>query len=890
LNQLEYLNLSNNKIPYLAPLKELTELKILDISKNRIISIVALSNLEKLQVLNISRNNIQDVNAISKHLNLLHLGLHKTKIKNLDKVCTISNLLSLDIGGNSISSYNLLEKLEKLISLNISFSKIRKYDFLNHIKELRSLNISGNNLIDIGFLNKTNHINNLSLSSNKINDLSPLANLAELNILNLDRNSITDITPLIPLLKKGLSTSINDSVGGIQLRGNPISTPPLEIIEQGRQSILDWFDAIKRELKEIKIILIGDPKAGKTSLLRRLKEDQFVENEMQTDGVNIERLEFGNCQTFEKQTLLHKLTGYFWDFGGQEIMHATHQFFLTKRSVYILILDARKDNGIATQIKQWVMRIKSTGGNSDIIIVANQADLNSGFGFENEYELQKEFPQIKYFIKASCKTAENLDLIKERLEELIPKAELFKTEIDERWMNIKEQLQDETKVDYYLGEDRFKEICLASRLEEKSAQKNAISFLHDLGLVLHFDEVTDHEYFVLDPYWITYGVYQILTSKRAGDQKGIVSILDLDFIINEEEDKNEIYMVSNYKKITYNNHQRRFLLDMLCQFKLCFYLPNRSHFIVPDLLETAEPEEQTEPIRNSEDSIQLVYNYEYLPKSIMPQILVETHFYHCKIWRTGCVLKQKECNALVTSYDNQIRIKVIDGHRLKKDFMAIIRSKIDQINERLTQSPNLLIPLPGTNSFVDYEELIERDKDGEIQYSIYKPEKRVFEISQLLEGISTKDEIKQILYEIKQNQEVQSQEHSIIIAEITEVKNKLDQHYQYLIDQPQNNQLKELIEDVLTICTDKQTKEITDEIVQTISNAFEIHQEDLNEKLEEIFIDFKNTSDLQVKLKLGIPLINLLGVDLAAEFNLKSWASKMYKKYEFQIFKIMGLI
>ena len=108
-----------------------------------------------------------------------------------------------------------------------------------------------------------------------------------------------------------------------------------------------------------------------------------------------------------------------------------------------------------------------------------------------------------------------------------------------------------------------------------------------------------------------------------------------------------------------------------------------------------------------------------------------------------------------------------------------------------------------------------------------------------MEGISTKDEIKQILYEIKQNQEVQSQEHSIIIAEITEVKNKFDQHYQYLIDQPQNNQLKELIEEVMTICTDKQTKEITDEIIQTISNAFEIHQEDLNEKLEEIFIDFK---------------------------------------------------
>jgi internalin A len=890
LRKLEFLNLSNNRIPFLSPLKELKELKILNVSKNRILSIVALSDLNDLQVLNLSWNNIQDIHPFSNHKNLIHLGLHKTKIKNINNVSTINNLNSLDIGGNFISNYKSLSKLEKLVSLNVSHSKIKNYDFLYSIKELISLNLCNNNLIEIGFLKNLSQLENLSLSSNKIEDISTLARLVKLNTLNLDKNLINDITPIAPLLKKGLTISIDFKDGNIRLEENPITTPPFEIVQQGRQSVLNWFSAIKKELKEIKIILIGEPKAGKTSLLRRLNEDRFEENETQTDGINIERIEFGNCQTFEKQKSLHKLTGYFWDFGGQEIMHATHQFFLTKRSVYLLVLDARKDNEIANQIRQWVKRIKSTGGNSDIVIIANQCDLNSGFGFENEYELQKEFPQIKLFIKISCKTGENLSLVKEKLEALIPKAELFNSEIDERWINIKELLQVGTNVDYYLGEDRFREICLASSLDERDAQKNAISFLHDLGLVLHFNEVVDHEYFVLDPYWITYGVYQILTSNLAGNKKGIVNISDLEFIINEEEDKREIYQVSNFKKISYNNHQRRFLLDMLCQFRLCFYLPDRRQFIIPDLLETAEPHEFTEPIRNSANSINLVYDYEYLPKSVMPQILVETHFLHFKIWRTGCILKYRDCIALIISYGNQIRIKVSDGHRSKKDLLAIIRNTIDQINERLTNNTKILIPLPGTNEFVGYEELLERDKDGETVYKIYKPEKREFEISQLLEGISTKDEVKQLLYEIKQNQVKQSQEHSTLITNIAEVKNKLDQHYQYLIDQPQNNQLKELILEGMTTCTDQQTKEITDEIIRTISNAFEIHQGDLNEKFKEIFTDFKKTTDLQIKLKLGIPLINLLGIDLAAEFNIKSWASKMYQKYELKIFQIMGLV
>jgi len=217
---------------------------------------------------------------------------------------------------------------------------------------------------------------------------------------------------------------------GISLHDNPITTPPLDIARQGRQAILDWYAANRKKLEKIKIILIGDPKAGKTSLLRRLKDDTFDEHEPQTDGVNIEDIAFGEITTFKQQKQLHSLTGHFWDFGGQEIMNATHQFFLTKRCVYLLVLDARKDAEVAKQIRQWVERIKTTGGDSSIIIVANQIDVNPGFGFENEYELQKEFPQVKFFIKASCKNGKEIDTIKQRLEELIPQAELFATDID----------------------------------------------------------------------------------------------------------------------------------------------------------------------------------------------------------------------------------------------------------------------------------------------------------------------------------------------------------------------------------------------------------------------------------------------------------------------------
>jgi len=677
----------------------------------------------------------------------------------------------------------------------------------------------------------------------------------------------------------------------LALYGNPIESPPMEIVKQGRQSVLDWYEATRIKLNEIKIILIGDPKAGKTSLLRRLKDDTFDENEVQTDGVNIEDIQFGECDTFRKQTSIHKLTGHFWDFGGQEIMNATHQFFLTRRSVYILVLDARKDANVSAQIMQWIKRIKATGGNSSIIIVANQIDVNSGFGFENEYELQNEFPQIRYFIKASCSTNENIVLIKDRLEELIPQAELFNTTIDERWIRIKVKLQEETKADYFLNEDRFLRVCNDFKLKEKREQKSAINFLHDLGLVLHFEDVNLTEYYVLDPYWITYGVYQILTSSHAGKMKGVVGMDKLEFIVNEEEDKKERYRPANYKKICYSNNERRFLVDILNQFKLCFCLPARDLFIIPDLLDTNEPNEITGPIRKAGDSIRFVYEYEYLPRTTMPHIMVETHKILLNMWRTGCVLHSNGCKALITNYQNRISIIVTGEHKKKREFMAVIRHLIDSTNQELSDKPSMMVPLPGTNEYADYEELLEREKDGEECYKLYKPTKMEFKISKLLEGVSSWDEIRKmsgILEKVLANQVDLKYGLKGIIENQGEIKDKLDSHYHYLINLPDNNKIKDDILDAIKEINAQQTTEISEDIMQWITNAFDHYKGGPNDKLQEIYTDLKKTDDVQVKLKLAVPFIKMLGVNLEMELDVKSWAEKMYEKHKLKIFKLMA--
>lgn len=59
-----------------------------------------------------------------------------------------------------------------------------------------------------------------------------------------------------------------------------------------------------------------------------------------------------------------------WDFGGQEIYHATHQFFLTGRSAYVLVCDDRKED---TDFSYWMHVVEMLSDASPLLIVQNES-------------------------------------------------------------------------------------------------------------------------------------------------------------------------------------------------------------------------------------------------------------------------------------------------------------------------------------------------------------------------------------------------------------------------------------------------------------------------------------------------------------------------------------
>jgi GTPase SAR1 family protein len=88
-------------------------------------------------------------------------------------------------------------------------------------------------------------------------------------------------------------------------------------------------------------VVVGKEAVGKTSLIRYLVHGKPRDpDEQKTPGAAIqEKIEVSAWSVHPSQVRLHV-----WDFGGQEIMRGTHRFFLTERSLYLLVLEDRRED------------------------------------------------------------------------------------------------------------------------------------------------------------------------------------------------------------------------------------------------------------------------------------------------------------------------------------------------------------------------------------------------------------------------------------------------------------------------------------------------------------------------------------------------------------------
>ncbi|MCB9069243.1 MAG: GTP-binding protein [Calditrichae bacterium] len=267
-------------------------------------------------------------------------------------------------------------------------------------------------------------------------------------------------------------------------------------------------------LYEIKLLLIGEGRVGKTSIAKSLSNEEYIlEDEHTTEGIDIQPW---LIQPEEFEELGIEIDKEFrvniWDFGGQEIYHATHQFFLTKRSVYILVTESRKEDK-HEDFYYWLNIVKLLGDKSPVIITLNKCDQPTKDLPINEY--QKAFKNIIEFRKISCipNYRDTIESLKCEIKRIITNpvhVPHISTALPAVWVRIREELQYIQQEMEYISYQEYLDICLSYSLNEKRAL-HLSSFFHDLGVFLHFqDDIELFDTVFLDHEWVTDGVYKVL--------------------------------------------------------------------------------------------------------------------------------------------------------------------------------------------------------------------------------------------------------------------------------------------------------------------------------------------------------------------------------------------
>lgn len=332
--------------------------------------------------------------AILRHLTALeHLDLSLSELLvDFTPLASLTNLRHLDLSWcTSLTDISFTRELHQLEHLSLNgCSSLQSLDTLGRCPVLRTLKLNHCELLhDVDNLSGLPSLCVLELtwcpSLTSVWSTRYLNNLKTLRLTGSAR--VSEFDPVEPLLEQ-LST--------LELSHTEFADLPF------RPEGLYWsssdVDRLRREFKdraihgvvedhEVKLIILGNGRVGKTSLLKALQQRPHDPQEPPTPGIKLTHLDIPFQPVDEAHPRSARVN--IWDFAGQDLYHQTHRLFLRGRAIFLILWDASDTSpwcddpdDIKRPLQYWVDQVVSVHQQSSlprILLVRTKTDLD-GFG------------------------------------------------------------------------------------------------------------------------------------------------------------------------------------------------------------------------------------------------------------------------------------------------------------------------------------------------------------------------------------------------------------------------------------------------------------------------------------------------------------------------------
>lgn len=461
---------------------------------------------------------------------------------------------------------------------------------------------------------------------------------------------------------------------------------PPEIESQGPIAINEYLINLRNKslsapLNRVRAIVLGEGNAGKTSLVRALHGLSMQIDEAMTPGIAIS----------EWQGAGRDLTTHIWDFGGQVIAHATHQFFLRASCLYVLVMCPRSESNANEQAEYWLQHVKAYGSDEQgvsapVLLVANKCEVTE---LKLDYAtLHRKYPNIIGYYSLSC--AQALDGMhapkfadfKRRLIDELHALNKNQVMFSPEHFHVLRAVRLLASEKSFLPSHEFTALCTEKNVPREGLNRDwLLDILDRLGVILHIGKISCDDDFILNPRWLTYGVYTVMYQ-----EKPEIDLASVRALLSAKPQTDELGHTLDFPAA-----KCQVILDAMLHFKLCYVQPGQhGKYIVPGLLPTSAPAALgTFLARQNTRRIFRLRFAEFLPRHVLPEFIVTRHLQivDALVWQYGVVLKDQggRTMALLESDYQRREIAITLFGRDVRELLATILADLGAILQRLPQ-------------------------------------------------------------------------------------------------------------------------------------------------------------------------------------------------------------
>jgi len=665
----------------------------------------------------------------SVHNIITTLNARNQGLSDFSITADLQHLTKLDLSKNSLAELVLELDMLELEFLDLSYNKVplEQVVFKGHFPKLKYLYVYESQLKSIEFAYAMPNLEILTLGKNELTVFNLPQGFDELVSLRLDENKLSDFT---------INPNDLESLEYLNLQKNPLNTE--EVIQGFANNSDNCLQAISKYFSdkaihgvvldnECKVLLIGEGNVGKSCFVERLVKNRFEQEWNSTHAIAI------------KKYPLDKYILNLWDFGGQDIYHATHRLFMSSNALYLLFWDKKTEKQGFTSITEkgkerkykvhklpyWLSYAQSLGKGSKCIIIQTKSGLHGDADIPDQAVLRQRYKSIipKGGFQHIESKEDNWD--ENGYNYLMPiiQKEVAKLKRNSKtlthYIAIREALrkaQSEGRKLMPLKE--YIDLANTHHVTDTGVENtiNPISLLKTwlvrTGVVYYREGLMDNQ-IILNQGWAIEAIYALFNRQQCYhdlvEKNGKIMGRDLIDIWSPK----------------FEAQEQKLFIDFMLSCELCFEVtpePKKEErhktvelseriFIIPQLLSDNRPDNQIEDFLEDRESWYVRYEHDFWHYGIMQSFIVRAKDLADEraIWQIGILLKEAKNRALVETKDKSVSVRVT---RNSKSLLDKIRNELNEINQDNQSTIQESVSLDGEN-FVFLSDLKNANRNNE---------------------------------------------------------------------------------------------------------------------------------------------------------------------------------